>query len=121
MLVTFILAICGDVDDMFSTAQLLWVNMIMDPLAALALATDSPSPTVLDRKPEGKGAPLVSKSGWVMIAAQACYQLAVILLLRSRGGAIFVDAGQHVMDQTTATRVLVFNTFVLMQFFNLYK
>jgi Ca2+-transporting ATPase len=31
--------------------QLLWVNLIMDTMAALALATDEPSPDLLERPP----------------------------------------------------------------------
>lgn len=34
-----------------TAVQLLWVNMIMDSLGALALATDKPTPQLLNRKP----------------------------------------------------------------------
>lgn len=34
-----------------TAVQLLWVNMIMDSLGALALATDMPTRKLLDRKP----------------------------------------------------------------------
>jgi len=34
-----------------TAVQLLWVNMIMDSLAALALSTDAPTRQLLDRKP----------------------------------------------------------------------
>ena len=37
-----------------SPIQLIWVNMIMDTLASLALSTEQPSPTLLDRKPNTK-------------------------------------------------------------------
>ena len=33
---------------------MLWVNLIMDTFAALALATEPPTPAVLDRNPVGK-------------------------------------------------------------------
>jgi len=41
--------------------QLLWVNLIMDSLAALALATGSPTPALLKRKPQDKNDYLVSR------------------------------------------------------------
>jgi len=41
--------------------QLLWVNLIMDSLAALALATGAPTPELLDRKPQDKNDYLVSR------------------------------------------------------------
>jgi magnesium-transporting ATPase (P-type) len=34
--------------------QMLWVNLIMDTLAALALATEPPTPELLKRKPYGR-------------------------------------------------------------------
>lgn len=44
--------------------QLLWVNLIMDTMAALALATERPSPSLLNRPPYGKNAPLISAMMW---------------------------------------------------------
>ena len=38
-----------------SAVQMLWVNMIMDSLASLALATEKPSEALLDREPYGQG------------------------------------------------------------------
>merc|ERR1719233_1551312 len=42
------------------SVQMLWVNLIMDSLAALALATESPSPSLLNRQPYGRTASLIS-------------------------------------------------------------
>ena len=44
----------GDQTAVLTAVQLLWVNLIMDTLAALALATDPPHDSVLDREPERK-------------------------------------------------------------------
>jgi magnesium-transporting ATPase (P-type) len=38
-------------DTPLTAIQLLWVNLIMDSLGALALATELPKPTLLDRMP----------------------------------------------------------------------
>lgn len=40
--------------------QLLWVNLIMDTFAALALATDPADRSLLNRKPEPRDAPIIS-------------------------------------------------------------
>jgi len=39
---------------------MLWVNMIMDTFAALALATEDPHEKLLDRKPHDKKSYIVS-------------------------------------------------------------
>lgn len=39
-----------------TAVQMLWVNLLMDSLAGLALATESPSPALLELKPFDKGA-----------------------------------------------------------------
>ena len=44
--------------------QLLWVNLIMDTLAALALATEDPHISLLNHKPHGRDAPLISSTMW---------------------------------------------------------
>lgn len=42
--------------------QFLWVNMIMDTLAALALATEDPKAELLERPPYRKGEYIVSRT-----------------------------------------------------------
>lgn len=38
-------------DPPLTSVQMLWVNLIMDTFAALALATEPPNDDLLDRKP----------------------------------------------------------------------
>ena len=45
-----------------TAVQLLWVNLIMDSLASLALATEPPTPSLLRRRPYGRTKPLISRS-----------------------------------------------------------
>ena len=40
---------------------MLWINLIMDTLASLALATESPNAKLLDRKPHNRKDYIVSK------------------------------------------------------------
>ncbi|DBB05302.1 TPA: hypothetical protein ACH3X3_010532 [Trebouxia sp. C0006] len=61
--------------------QLLWVNLIMDAMAALALATENPTPELLLEKPHGRSEPLISRSMWRHVIVQGCYQLFWLFLI----------------------------------------
>ncbi|KAL3480166.1 hypothetical protein BJX99DRAFT_35848 [Aspergillus californicus] len=120
VLLTFISAVANENEESVLTAvQLLWVNLIMDTFAALALATDPPSAHVLDRRPEPKSAPLINVTMWKMIIGQSIYQLVVTLVLNFSGRSILKSIIDFSLDDgdTTLTTV-VFNTFVWMQIFN---
>lgn len=90
----------------------------MDTFAALALATDPPSPSLLKRKPEPKSAPLITFTMWKMIIGQSIYQLVVTFILNFRGAEILGYTTQTELDRLPT---LVFNTFVWMTIFNQYK
>ena len=122
VILTFISAVASSSESsVLSAVQLLWVNLIMDTLAALALATDPPTLSLLDRKPEPKSAPLITLPMWKMIIGQSVYQLIVTLVL------YFVRDGFPLYDNQTgdaltdAVQGLIFNTFVWMQIFNQYN
>ncbi|GFH16761.1 calcium-transporting ATPase, partial [Haematococcus lacustris] len=55
--------------------QLLWVNMIMDTLAALALATEEPYIELLDDKPHGRHEALISGTMYYHMFSAALYKL----------------------------------------------
>jgi len=59
--------------------QMLWVNMIMDTLAALALGTEKPTDSLLDRKPFGRYDSLISPKMFRAIISQTLFQFAIIL------------------------------------------
>lgn len=112
---TFISAVASeDQRSVLTAVQLLWVNLIMDTLAALALATDPPTPSILDRKPEPKSAPLITPTMWKMIIGQSIFQLVVTLVLNFAGSSITGYSGRYMES-------LIFNTFVWMQIFNQYN
>jgi P-type Ca2+ transporter type 2B len=64
---------------------MLWVNLIMDTLASLALATELPSEELLNRKPYGRTKPLISRTMMKNIIGHAIYQLAVLFGLLFAG------------------------------------
>lgn len=123
VLITFITSVASDSETSILTAvQLLWVNLIMDTFAALALATDPATRESLARKPDHKSANLISLDMWKMIIGQSIYQLVVILVLNFCGKQILgLDAPT---DEATRIqfddehKTLVFNAFVFCQIFN---
>jgi Ca2+-transporting ATPase len=92
--------------------QLLWVNLIMDTLAALALATEPPAPGVLEQPPHGRHAPLITRSMGLSILALGAAMLAVLLAVMWTD--LFVSPEAPHRQKLT----FVFNTFVLMQLCN---
>lgn len=99
-----------------TAVQLLWVNLIMDTCAALALATDRPTPEILKRHPEPQSARLISVKMLKLIISQAVFQVTIILLMLYFGHELF-----HLSSDPASNLILgttIFNTFVFMQLFN---
>ncbi|AEO60434.1 hypothetical protein MYCTH_2309634 [Thermothelomyces thermophilus ATCC 42464] len=124
VVLTFVSSVASDKEQsVLNAVQLLWVNLIMDTFAALALATDPPSPSVLDRKPDRKTASLISTRMMKMIIGQAICQLAITLVLNFAGASLLdyevSNSVQNVREhEQERLRTLVFNTFVWLQIFN---
>ena len=145
VLLAFVSAVSSpDMHSVLTAVQLLWVNLIMDTFAALALATDAPTEKILDRKPTPKRAPLITTNMWKMIIGQAIYQLIVTFVLYYVGydvlgydtqclpqnrapvctgrGLTGLDLERCVSgcadELNTQLNTMVFNTFVWMQIFN---
>ncbi|CDR42787.1 CYFA0S10e02256g1_1 [Cyberlindnera fabianii] len=121
VVLTFVSALVDtDGHSVLTAVQLLWINLIMDTLAALALATDKPDDSVLDRKPEGRSKTLISVSMWKMIIGQASLQLIITFVLYFAGGKIFHGSDDITDHQQQQLNALTFNTFVWLQFFKLW-
>lgn len=118
-MLTFVSAIASSSESSVLTAvQLMWINLFQDTMAALALATDPPTPTILDNKPEPRSAPLISVPMWKFIFGQSFYQLAVTLILHFGGNAIL---NYHTDQQLAQMQTIVFNTYVWLNIFNMYN
>jgi Ca2+-transporting ATPase len=101
--------------------QLLWVNLIMDTLAALAFATDAPSDALLNRLPSKRTDPIISPSMFNMIVGQALYQIFVCLLFYFGGPSWFTNDNRgldYVPPGGYETATYVFNIFIFCQVFN---
>uniref|UniRef100_A0A8C2RGT8 Plasma membrane calcium-transporting ATPase 1 n=1 Tax=Capra hircus TaxID=9925 RepID=A0A8C2RGT8_CAPHI len=76
---------CITQDSPLKAVQMLWVNLIMDTLASLALATEPPTESLLLRKPYGRNKPLISRTMMKNILGHAFYQLVVVFTLLFAG------------------------------------
>ena len=95
-----------------TAVQLLWVNLIMDTLGALALATEPPNDGLLKRPPVAKGANFITKPMWRNIIGQSIYQLIILAILNFDGKRLLGISGS---DATEVLKTLIFNTFVFCQ------
>uniref|UniRef100_H2R410 Calcium-transporting ATPase n=1 Tax=Pan troglodytes TaxID=9598 RepID=H2R410_PANTR len=112
---------CITQDSPLKAVQMLWVNLIMDTFASLALATEPPTETLLLRKPYGRNKPLISRTMMKNILGHAVYQLALIFTLLFVGEKMFqIDSGRNAPLHSPPSEhyTIIFNTFVMMQLFN---
>ncbi|XP_036057670.1 plasma membrane calcium-transporting ATPase 4 isoform X4 [Onychomys torridus] len=112
---------CITQDSPLKAVQMLWVNLIMDTFASLALATEPPTDSLLKRRPYGRNKPLISRTMMKNILGHAVYQLTVVFVLVFAGERMFdIDSGRKAPLHSPPSQhyTIVFNTFVLMQLFN---
>jgi len=121
--------------------QMLWINLIMDTMAALALGAEPPSDTLLERKPFRKEAKFISPIMWRNMLGHAVVQLIILCIILYKPESLFNDLkvcncayvnasfpfnatcniactaeDKATFDLIVST--LVFNTFVFLQLFN---
>ena len=120
-----LIAACAGIKELpLAAVPLLWVNMIMDSMGALALATEPPSARLMDRQPFGRTAPLVNKQMWRNIIGISTYQLIVCITLMFAGTTIMdmdcpiVDGHEDCHRRTLELNGFIFNAFVFMQVFS---
>ncbi|CAL5184581.1 unnamed protein product [Lathyrus oleraceus] len=101
-----------------NAVQLLWVNLIMDTLGALALATEPPTDHLMDRTPVGRREPLITNIMWRNLLIQAMYQVSVLLVLNFQGVRILGLEHQKSEHAIKVKNTLIFNAFVICQVFN---
>ncbi|XP_052191898.1 calcium-transporting ATPase 4, plasma membrane-type-like isoform X2 [Diospyros lotus] len=98
-----------------TAVQLLWVNMIMDTLGALALATEPPNDELMKRPPVRRNVSFITKVMWRNIIGQSIYQLVVLTVLKFYGKHLLKLDGS---DANSTLDTFIFNTFVFCQVFN---
>lgn len=90
VLLTFVSAVTIE-EAVLSTVQMLWINLVMDTFAALALATEPPYDELLERPPHSKTDYIISPVMLRNIIFGALYQLAVTCILLFAGPNFLVD------------------------------
>ena len=105
---------------------MLWVNLVMDTLASLALATEPPTEDLLNRKPYGRTKSIISPLMLRNIVGQSIYQLTIMFMILYSGEYFLgvestvkrIQDDPHVAQELSDQFTLVFNAFVLMTLFN---
>lgn len=97
----------------FTVTQLLWVNLIMDTFAALALATEPPNPKVMENAPRNSQDFIISKPMMVSI-----FSVASIFLVFFVAFLLYIQKDAVVTPYELS---LFFTTFVMLQFWNMFN
>ncbi|EGC29255.1 P-type ATPase [Dictyostelium purpureum] len=103
--------------------QLLWVNLIMDTLGALALSTEPPTDELFQRRPYGRFDSLITRRMWRNILGQSIYQLCFLFSIMYSASSMvrlfdLPPVAQWTPNDKMVYHTIIFNTFVFCQFFN---
>lgn len=103
-----------------TVTQMLWVNLIMDTFAALALASLPPNSIVMRRPPRRSGENIITASmGWFIFVVGGLFAILMTYqyyyLLHNQSGPMI-----HA-SITTREASIYFSTFVFLQFWNLFN
>jgi len=111
-----------------TSIQILYVNLIMDSMGSLALATEGPTADVLDADPVPRMASMITPGMLRNIVAVSVYQSLVILLLMFPGlGDTLTMVPQDLLDitgekadelRTRYRYTCIYNFFIFAQIFN---
>lgn len=97
-----------------TVVQMLWINLIMDTFAALALATDPPDPNVMNFQPRKNSAFIVTPAMWFGIFGVALVFIATLI------GLLLYMESRH-LDTDLRWLTIFFSVLVMMQFWNLFN
>jgi magnesium-transporting ATPase (P-type) len=127
LVILFIIALASGLQA-FSVVQLLWLNMIMDLLAALALAAERPQLSIIENPPVRSNDQMITLTMWRQILGMTAYITLVMIFM-----FFFLDDIQDLQfdsfspiwydqnDNPTAQNkyfTMLFNIFVYLHLFN---
>jgi Ca2+ transporting ATPase len=95
-LVVAFIGSCVVSESPLTALQLIWINIIMDSLASLALATDPPTLKLLNRAPYSKSENIISKKMMKHILGQSAYMVIVILIILFAGEYFIPEEDEYV-------------------------
>ena len=111
-------------DSPLNAIQILWVNLIIDPFASLALATEDATDTLLDRKTYLRDASILTPMMILNIFSQSVFQIIVLTVIIFYGDYLFGVPSDRNLDHFMWNNIngyhftIFFNIFVFMQVFN---
>ncbi|MBQ9232188.1 MAG: calcium-translocating P-type ATPase, PMCA-type [Prevotella sp.] len=95
-----------------TVTQMLWVNLIMDTFAAMALASLPPSEAVMQEKPRNRRAFIINHDmAWQIVSVGCLFFVLLLFLLRRFG-----SQGWTLYEQSQ-----FFTIFVMLQFWNMFN
>jgi len=112
-----------------TVTQMLWVNLIMDTFASMALASLPPSASVMRNKPRDRRSFIITGNMWWFIGAVGTLFAAIVI------GMVYIFEHSNVtmLKDLMSMRIgvkdglstyelsLIFTTFVMLQFWNLFN
>jgi P-type Ca2+ transporter type 2B len=112
----------------FSVLHLLWINLIMDTFAALALATEPPNANNLRSKPIKASQMIMSEIMWRQILTQSIYQLVVLLIMLFLAPLmfgfpymLFNPSPDDEVTKVIMHNTVIFTTFIYLQLCNFFN
>ncbi len=126
LVIAFLSILCG-FHPPFTILQLLWINVIMDTLAAIALCSEPPRPGLMQLPPKRRDDNIVTRQMLITIAGTAVFFVVVMmgLLLGMRGSpgrpGWFAGDGEWSAvfpDFTVRQGTIFFTVYVLFQVWN---
>lgn len=127
-LVTIFVGIIVFVNSPLNAVQLLWINLIMDTFAALALSTEPPLKQVIKGKPYTDKVSLLTLTVRGQIYLVSLWNIIVMMILMFSGASIAGLTYERGDDPTGDTPgstdkrrhfTYIYNTFVFLQLFNM--
>lgn len=107
-------------DPPLTVLQMLWLNLIMDALGAIALASETPEDDLMERPPVNRSDHLITGRMLANMLGHAAYQVTIILgfLFRPKMLPGCPDDLKGFTGKGSAQYTIIFATFTLMQIVN---
>ena len=99
-----------------TVTQMLWVNLIMDTFAALALASEPPSEDVMEQAPRNKMAFIITPTMWRWILGLGFTFIAALVTYVK-----FMPDADAAPEAFSHSVTVLFTGFVMLQFWNLFN
>ena len=129
--VACLIVLCGaflGTQSPLTVTQMLWVNLIMDTFAAIALSSLPPDRSVMANKPRNRQAFIITRHMWVSILSVGllffCVLFALLYYLTNADVTSLCSLPTHLSAQHELTLYelsVFFTAFVLLQFWNMFN